>query len=152
MKNLLLSTFAALLTLVLFAGGLAFCSFLGLGMAAAGSVPYVPERCILTLDLSQPVSERVRRPAPLDVLSGAAAYPLAAHEIAAARGIEQAELERLARERGWLTPEEALAAGLVTRVAPFEELLGRLRELTDAAADEEVAARAEDAGGALLSF
>lgn len=279
MKNLLLFVLAVMIALALFTAALFFVLFLGLGLAAAGSVPYVPDGCILTVDLDQPVSEGTHLPHPLDALGGGAGYPLPAHEIASAlraaaddprvegvllrgsvnaptsalvaaraalaavraagkpviaaygapgeaelwfasvadelwmeplgeatldglalvmpyfgeaferygievqvtrvgkyksavepymlgamsaenreqleallvdvqgplyaelaeaRGLERAELERLSRERGWLTSEEALAAGLVTHVAPFDELLARLRELTGSEPGEEL--------------
>jgi len=279
MKNLLLFVLAVMIALALFTAALFFVLFLGLGVAAAGSVPYVPSGCIVTVDLSQPVSEGTRLPHPLDALGGGAGYPLPAHEIASAlraaaddprvagvllrgsvnaptsaltgaraalaelsaagkpviaaygapgeaelwfasvadelwmeplgeatldglalvmpyfgdafrrygievqvtrvgkyksavepymlgamsaenreqleallvdvqgplyadlaeaRGVELAELQRLSQERGWLTSEEALAAGLVTHVAPFDQLLARLGELTDTEPGEEV--------------
>jgi protease-4 len=279
MKNLLLFTLAVLIALALFAAGLLFLVFVGVSMLAAGSVPYVPDNCIVTVDLTQPVQERTRLPDPFTALQGGADHPLAAHEIAsalravaedervagvllrgqvngptsalsearaalaevraagkpvlayygspaepelwfasvadelwmeplgeatldglavvvpyfgdalarygievqvtrvgkyksavepyllgemsvenreqleallgdiqdtlygeiaAARGIAREELERLSRERGWLKPEEAHAAGLVTRVAPFAELLAHLRELTGTDEGDEV--------------
>ena len=279
MKNLLLFVLAVAVALALFTAALFFMVFLGIGMAAAGSVPHVPHGCILTVDLSQRVSEGARLPRPFDALGGGAGYPLPAHEIAsalraaaedprvegvllrgmvnaptsalsaarealrsvsaagkpviaayaspaeaelwfasvadeiwmeplgeatldglavvlpyfgealarygievqvtrvgkyksavepymlghmsdenreqleailtdvqatlygelgAARGIEVEELQRLSRERGWLTSEEALAARLVTHVAPFEDLLVRLRDLTGTGYGEEV--------------
>jgi len=279
MKNLLLFVLAVMVALALFTAGLFFVLFLGVGVAAAGSVPHVPSGCILTVDLTQPVSEGTHLPHPLDALSGGSGYPLPAHEIASAlraaiddprveavllrgavnaptsalsaarsalaelraagkpviaaypapgerelwfasvadeiwieplaeatldglavvlpyfgdafarygievqvtrvgkyksavepyllgqmspenreqlevlladvqatlygelasaRGLELAELQRLSQERGWLTSEEALAAGLVTHVAPFEDVLARLRTLTGSASGEEV--------------
>ncbi|MSR62859.1 MAG: signal peptide peptidase SppA [Planctomycetes bacterium] len=59
-------------------------------------------------------------------------------DIAAARAIELAQLRALARESGWLTPEQAIELGLVTRAAPYRELLARLRTITGVGADEEV--------------
>lgn len=279
MKNLLLFTLAVLLALALFTAGFLFLLFLGIGMAASGSVPHVPDGCIVTVDLTQPVHEGLHRTDPLTALQGGADHPLQAHEIAsalraaaqdarvagvllrgqvngptsalsearaaltevraagkpvlayygspaepelwfasvadelwmeplgeatldglaavvpyfgdalarygievqvtrvgkyksavepyllgamsaenreqleallgdvqralygeiaAARGIAAEELERLSRERGWLTPDEALAANLVTRAAPFTEFLVRLRELTDTDRGDEV--------------
>ena len=279
MKNLLLFTLAALLALTLFTAAFLLFAFLGVGMLAAGSMPHVPDGCIVTVDLTQPVHESTRLPDPLSALQGGADFPLPGHElasalraaaqdarvagvllrgqvngptsalslaraaleevraagkpvlayygspgepelwfaavadelwmeplgeatldglaavvpyfgealarygiefqvtrvgkyksavepymlgtmsaenreqleallgdiqhalyaeIAAARGIAPGELERLSRERGWLTPDEALAARLVTRVAPFSEFLARLRELTDTEPGDEV--------------
>jgi len=279
MKNLILFVLAILIALALFTAAFVFVFFLGIGMAAASSVPYVPHGCIVTVDLSQPVSEGTRLASPFTVLGGGASYPLPAHEIAStlraiaedrrvdgvlllgavnaptsalsaarealaevsaagktviaaygapgepelwfasvadeiwmeplseatldgiafvmpyfgdafarygiemqvtrvgkyksavepymlgsmsaenreqleallvdmqgplytelaeARGLDLAELERLSRERGWLSSEEALAAGLVTHVAPFDQLLARLGELTGTGAGEEV--------------
>jgi protease-4 len=59
-------------------------------------------------------------------------------EIAAARGIDPARLESMAGEEGWLTAEQALAAGLVTGSVPRSELLGRLRAIAGVGAGEEL--------------
>ncbi|MEQ1891566.1 MAG: signal peptide peptidase SppA, partial [Planctomycetota bacterium] len=84
MKNFLLFLLAALIALALFSAGFAFLVLLGIGMAASGSVPYIPDGCIVTVDLTQPVHEGTHVPDPFTALQGGADHPLPAHEIAAA--------------------------------------------------------------------
>jgi len=50
-------------------------------------------------------------------------------QIAASKGLDVARLDAVAREKGWLTPEAAIELGLVTKAAPFGEMLARLKEV-----------------------
>src|SRR5436190_21753223 len=59
-------------------------------------------------------------------------------QLAAARGLEVAKLEEIARESGWLPSERAVKVGLVTKAAPFGEMLARLRTVAGVGADDEV--------------
>jgi protease-4 len=59
-------------------------------------------------------------------------------QLAAARGLEVAKLEEIARESGWLSSERAVKAGLVTKAAPFGEMMARLRTITGVESDDEV--------------
>lgn len=56
--------------------------------------------------------------------------------IAEGRGTTADALREVLRTRGLLSPEEAVAAGLVDSVMPFDEVLALLAEHTGAAADE----------------
>jgi len=59
-------------------------------------------------------------------------------EIAAAKDVPLAKLEAVAREKGWLTPEEAIELGLVTRTASFGEMLAQMKEVAGTDADNEM--------------
>jgi len=52
-------------------------------------------------------------------------------DIAQARGVELAELERYSVEKGWFTAREAVEARLATHAAPYAELLEKLRDEAD---------------------
>lgn len=58
--------------------------------------------------------------------------------IAAAKGLEVAKLDAVAREKGWLTPEQAIELGIVTKAAPFGDMLARLREVAGVGAKKDV--------------
>ncbi|MBL8860808.1 MAG: signal peptide peptidase SppA [Planctomycetes bacterium] len=58
--------------------------------------------------------------------------------LAAARDIDPARLEAVARDKGWLSSEEAVELGLVTKAAPFGELLARLKVVADVDDDEDL--------------
>ncbi len=59
-------------------------------------------------------------------------------EIAAAKGLDVAKLEAVAREKGWLTPDQAIELGLVTKAAPFGEMLTRLKEVAGVGTKKDV--------------
>lgn len=48
-------------------------------------------------------------------------------QIAASKGIDLKSLEAAANDNGWLTPEQAIELGIVTKAAPFGEMLARLK-------------------------
>ncbi len=58
--------------------------------------------------------------------------------IAAAKGLDVAKLDAVAREQGWLTPEQAIELGIVTKAAPFGEMLARLKEVAGVGAKKDV--------------
>jgi len=59
-------------------------------------------------------------------------------EISAAKDVPLAKLEEVAREKGWLTPEEAIALGLVTKTGTFGEMLAKMKEVAGSDADKEM--------------
>lgn len=59
--------------------------------------------------------------------------------IAEARGLTRDALAELVRERGLLDARDAAGSGLVDRVAPFHDLLGRMRERLDLSEDAALA-------------
>jgi protease-4 len=59
-------------------------------------------------------------------------------EIAASRGIDVQTLDATAREKGWLTPEQAIELGIVTKAAPFGEMLARLKEVAGVGTKKDV--------------
>lgn len=59
-------------------------------------------------------------------------------QIASSKGLEVARLEAVAREKGWLTPEAAIELGLVTKAAPFGEMLARLKEVAGCEPDADL--------------
>jgi len=59
-------------------------------------------------------------------------------EIAAAKGLDVAQLDAVASEKGWLTPAQAIELGLVTKAAPFGDMLARLREIAGVGAKKDV--------------
>ncbi len=52
-------------------------------------------------------------------------------DIAQSKGVAVDQLETVIREEGFLSAERAIALGLVTKAAPFGEMLARLRQITD---------------------
>lgn len=59
-------------------------------------------------------------------------------QLAAAKGLAPAKLDEIARDKGWLTPEEAIELGLVTKAAPFGEMLARLRVVAGVGKDKDL--------------
>ncbi len=59
-------------------------------------------------------------------------------DIAAASDVSLAKLEAVAREKGWLTPEEAIELGLVTKTASFGEMLAKMKEVAGTDADKDM--------------
>lgn len=58
--------------------------------------------------------------------------------IASAKNVDVAKLDAVAREKGWLTPQEAIELGIVTRAASFGEMLARLREVAGVGKEKDV--------------
>ncbi len=84
MKQVLQLTLAFLLAFFVVA---AIVAVLGIGFfasIASGAKPAIPRGCILTVDLSAPVTERGGAPSPLALLQGGGSYPVPAHEVASA--------------------------------------------------------------------
>jgi len=59
-------------------------------------------------------------------------------QLAASKGLEVSKLENIAQEAGWLPSERAIQLGLVTKAAPFGEMLARLRTIAGVEADEDL--------------
>lgn len=59
-------------------------------------------------------------------------------DIAEAKDIPVAKLEAVAREKGWLTPEEAITLGLVAKTASFGEMLAKMKDVAGTDADKDV--------------
>ncbi len=59
-------------------------------------------------------------------------------QIATAKNIDVKKLDATAREKGWLTPEQAIQLGIVTKAAPFGEMLARLKEVAGVGAKKDV--------------
>ncbi|MCY2961034.1 MAG: signal peptide peptidase SppA [Planctomycetota bacterium] len=59
-------------------------------------------------------------------------------EIASAKGLDVAKLQAVSREKGWLTPDQAIELGIVTKAAPFGDMLARLKEVAGVGAKKDV--------------